>query len=132
MSADNKTSKLYDAAIDEVTANGRAWKSICRLTGQIYRYEFDNILMVYMQRPGAKLVADFDTWKKVGRYVRRGSRGIYRVSADESADPVDSCRYSDDDGTLFGQSAHPGREPQCFSAWQRHDFPAGDQPVPGG
>lgn len=76
MSADTKTSKLYDAAIDEVTGNGRAWKSICRLTGQLYRYEFDNILMVYMQRPGAKLVADFDTWKKVGRYVKRGSRGI--------------------------------------------------------
>ena len=76
MSADTKTSKLYDAAIDEVTGNGRAWKSICRLTGQLYRYEFDNILMVYMQRPGAKLVADFDTWKQVGRYVRRGSKGI--------------------------------------------------------
>ena len=76
MSADTKTSKLYDAAIDEVTGNGQAWKSICRLTGQIYRYEFDNILMVYMQRPGAKLIADFDTWKQVGRYVRRGSKGI--------------------------------------------------------
>ena len=47
MSADTKTSKLYDAAIDEVTASGQAWKSICRLTGQLYRYEFDNILMVY-------------------------------------------------------------------------------------
>ena len=76
MGADYKTSRLYDAAIDEVTGNGKAWKSICRLTGQLYRYEFDNILMVYMQRPGAKLVADFDTWKKVGRYVKRGSRGI--------------------------------------------------------
>ncbi|KAI4446580.1 hypothetical protein C823_001098 [Eubacterium plexicaudatum ASF492] len=76
MSADTKTSKLYDAAIDEVTASGQAWKSICRLTGQLYRYEFDNILMVYKQRPRATLIADFDTWKKVGRYVRRGSRGI--------------------------------------------------------
>lgn len=76
MSADTKTSKLYDAAIDEVTASGQAWKSICRLTGQLYRYEFDNILMVYKQRPRATLVADFDTWKQVGRYVRRGSRGI--------------------------------------------------------
>ena len=76
MSADTKTSKLYDAAIDEVTRNGRAWKSICRLTGQLYRYEFDNILMVYMQRPRARLIADFDTWKRVGRYVRRGSKGI--------------------------------------------------------
>ena len=76
MSVDNKTSTLYDAAMEEVTKSGQAWKSICRLTGQLYRYEFDNILMVYMQRPGAKLVADFDTWKKVGRYVRRGSKGI--------------------------------------------------------
>lgn len=76
MSADTKTSKLYDAAIDEVTASGQAWKSICRLTGQLYRYEFDNILMVYKQRPRATLIADFDTWKMVGRYVRRGSRGI--------------------------------------------------------
>ena len=76
MSADTKTSKLYDAAIDEVTASGQAWKSICRLTGQLYRYEFDNILMVYMQRPRATLIADFDTWKMVGRYVRRGSKGI--------------------------------------------------------
>ncbi len=76
MGADTKTSKLYDAAIDEVTAGGQAWKSICRLTGQLYRYEFDNILMVYKQRPRATLIADFDTWKKVGRYVRRGSKGI--------------------------------------------------------
>ena len=59
MSADTKTSKLYDAAIDEVTASGQAWKSICRLTGQLYRYEFDNILMVYKQRPRATLIAGY-------------------------------------------------------------------------
>ena len=76
MSVDYKIGQLYDAAIDEVTKSGRVWKSVCKLMGQLYRYEFDNILMVYMQKPGASLVADFDTWKKVGRYVRRGSRGI--------------------------------------------------------
>ena len=32
--------------------------------------------MLYMQSPKATLVADFGTWKKVGRYVRKGSRGI--------------------------------------------------------
>lgn len=48
------------------------------MTGRLYRYEFDNILMVYMQRPNATLVADYDTWKdpRVGRYVKRGSKGI--------------------------------------------------------
>lgn len=76
MSVDYKVSQLYDDAIRDVTKGQAEWKSICRLTGQLYRYEFNNILMVYVQRPRATLVADFDTWKKVGRYVKRGSRGI--------------------------------------------------------
>jgi hypothetical protein len=52
------------------------WKDICRLAGDLYRYEFENILMVYAQRPHATLAADYDTWKKVGRFVKRGSKGI--------------------------------------------------------
>lgn len=76
MSVDNKVSQLYEDAIGDITSSGAKWKSICKLTGQLYRYEFSNILMVYMQRPRATLIADFNTWKKVGRYVRRGSKGI--------------------------------------------------------
>lgn len=76
MSVDYKVSKLYDAAIHEVVKGQKQWKSILELTGKIYRYEFDNILMVYMQNPNVTLVADYDTWKKVGRYVKRGSKGI--------------------------------------------------------
>lgn len=76
MSVDYKVSQLYDDAIRDITKGQSEWKSICQLTGQLYRYEFSNILMVYMQKPHATLVADFDTWKKVGIYVKRGSRGI--------------------------------------------------------
>ena len=32
--------------------------------------------MMYVQRPNATLVGDYDSWKKVGRYVKRGSKGI--------------------------------------------------------
>lgn len=76
MGVDYQVSQIYDAAMNQVTKSEEAWKSVCRMIGQLYRYEFDNILMVYMQRPRASLVADFDTWKKVGRYVKRGSKGI--------------------------------------------------------
>ena len=75
MSVDYKVSQLYDDAIRDVTKGQAEWKSICRLTAQLYRYEFNNILMVYVQRPRATMVADFDTWKKVGRYVKRGEPG---------------------------------------------------------
>ncbi len=71
-----KVSQLYDDAVHKAVKGAEEWKSVCRLAGQLYRYEFDNILMIYMQRPQATLVADYDTWKKVGRYVKRGSRGI--------------------------------------------------------
>lgn len=73
-----KVSQIYDAGMKQVVSSEMDWKSVCRLTGRLYRYEFDNILMIYLQRPNATLVADYDTWKdpRVGRYVKRGSRGI--------------------------------------------------------
>ena len=79
MGADNRVNMLYDEALRRVLGGQEQWREACKLAGQLYRYEFDNILMVYMQRPEATLAADYDTWKKVGRYVTRGSRGIVLV-----------------------------------------------------
>ena len=78
MRADYQVGALYDEGIKQVVSSAENWKAVCRMTGRLYRYEFDNILMVYMQRPNATLVADYDTWKdpRVGRYVKRGSKGI--------------------------------------------------------
>ena len=74
--ADIKAGEIYNNVTGIVTKSEKAWKDVCRLTGKIYRFEFDNILLVYAQRPDASMLADFDTWKRIGRYVRRGSRGI--------------------------------------------------------
>lgn len=68
--------QIYQDVISRVTRTEADWKAVCRLAGQIYRYEFDNVLMVYAQNPSATLVADYDTWKKVHRYVKRGSKGL--------------------------------------------------------
>ncbi len=76
MGADNRVNMLYDEALRRVLGGQEQWREACKLAGQLYRYEFDNILMVYIQHPGATLAADYDTWKKIGRYVKRGSRGI--------------------------------------------------------
>ena len=39
--------------------------------------ETEYIAMITAQRPPEKstLMADYDTWKKVGRYVKRGAKG---------------------------------------------------------
>ena len=76
MGVDYKVQSIYDAEIQDVTSSPKRWMDVLHLAGQLYRYEFDNIIMVYAQRPHSTLVADYDTWKKVDRYVKRGSKGI--------------------------------------------------------
>lgn len=71
-----KIKAIYDYAISEAIKGQDEWRKVIYLAGQLYRFEFDNILMIYAQRPDATLVADYDTWKKVGHYVKRGSKGI--------------------------------------------------------
>ena len=44
MSVDYKARIIYADVIDKVTKTEEAWKDVCRLAGQIYRYEFDNVL----------------------------------------------------------------------------------------
>lgn len=76
MGIDNKVKTIYNSEINSLTGKPQKWMEILKLVGKLYRYEFDNIVLVYAQRPDASLVADYDTWKKVNRYVKRGSRGI--------------------------------------------------------
>ena len=69
MSVDYKARQIYNVVIKEVAETQESWKSVIRLAGQIYRYEFDNVLMVYAQKPHATLVADFDSQcQECGRY----------------------------------------------------------------
>lgn len=76
MGVDYKVRTIYNAAISEIGASENTWRTVLLLAGRLYRYEFDNIVMIYAQRPNATLVADYDAWKKVDRYVKRGSKGI--------------------------------------------------------
>src|SRR5262249_50739370 len=43
---------------------------------RFHRYSFHNICLIVAQRPAATQVAGFQTWKSLGRFVRRGENGI--------------------------------------------------------
>ena len=51
----------------------RAW---LRTLSRFYSYSFNNWLLIYTQRPDATRVAGFQTWKSLGRFVKKGERGI--------------------------------------------------------
>ena len=77
MGVDMKVKAIYDSEIGNITRSEKNWKDVLKVAGQLYRYEFDNIVMVTAQRSPERstLMADYDTWKKVGRYVKRGAKG---------------------------------------------------------
>lgn len=101
MGVDYKVKSIYDAEIQNVTSSPKRWVDVLHLIGKLYRYEFDNIIMVYAQRPHSTLVADYDTWKKVDRYVKRGSKGI-AVFPSRALDP--RMRYVFDISDTGGRS----------------------------
>jgi hypothetical protein len=51
----------------------RAWLDTL---SRFYSYSFNNWLLIYTQRPDATRVAGFRTWRSLGRFVRKGERGI--------------------------------------------------------
>lgn len=46
------------------------------LAGRFHSYSWRNQLLILRQRPEATLVAGYSTWKRLGRYVRQGEKGI--------------------------------------------------------
>ena len=72
---------------------------------RFHRYSANNILLIHVQRQDATRVAGFSAWRKLGRFVRRGEKGIailvpmtLRRSLDEAGNGV---------GTEDGATARP-------------------------
>src|SRR3954466_176128 len=43
---------------------------------KLHEYSFGNTLLILSQKPDATRVAGYQTWKQLGRQVRRGERGL--------------------------------------------------------
>ncbi len=52
------------------------WLKFLRFQAQFYRYSFGNQMLIYLQNPEATFVKGFKAWHTLGRYVKRGERGI--------------------------------------------------------
>jgi hypothetical protein len=43
---------------------------------RFHRYSWHNVMLIASQRPDATHVAGFNTWKQLGRFVKKGAKGI--------------------------------------------------------
>lgn len=71
--------QLLKAGID-VIESGDDWRAWLDFAHRLHQYSFNNLVLIWLQRPDATSVASYRTWQSLQRQVRRGERAL-RVMA---------------------------------------------------
>ena len=70
-------SEFAERTARQITGSYRRWTAFLATAARLYKYPYNEQLMIYAQRPNATACAEYDFWKdRMGRYVQRGSTGI--------------------------------------------------------
>ena len=72
----NDLASMYKQILEQVTSNEQEILQFLEFSSQLYKYDLESALFAYGQNPNAKFLADFDTWKSIGRSVTQGSKAI--------------------------------------------------------
>ena len=108
--------QMADKVATQLTGSWQEWAGFLTTASRLYKYPFHEQLMIYAQRPDATACAEYDLWnEKMGRYVRRGSKGIALV--DDSGDRPRLRYVSDISDT--GTREH-SRTPWLWQLEERH------------
>lgn len=69
--------QLAEETAKRITSSREAWKGFLTTSARLYKYPYEDQLMIYAQRPEATACAEYDLWnERMHRYVKRGSKGI--------------------------------------------------------
>ncbi len=71
--------------------SGNDWARMLETAARFHRYSANNVMLIMCQRPDASRVAGYQTWRSLGRQVRKGEHGITILAP---------CKYrfEDEDG----------------------------------
>lgn len=74
--------QMADEAQRQITGSYRGWTGFLTTAARLYKYPYAEQVMIHAQRPDATACAEYDFWnEKMGRYVRRGSKGIALIDS---------------------------------------------------
>ncbi|HYL14612.1 MAG TPA: ArdC-like ssDNA-binding domain-containing protein [Terriglobales bacterium] len=69
-----KATEQLVAALQQ--GHSEALTSYLKAIGRFHRYSLHNVLLIALQKPNASHVAGFRTWNELGRFVKKGEKGI--------------------------------------------------------
>lgn len=67
--------ELIKKDVSDIT-NSDTFKEFMKFSSNFHHYSLRNQLLIWIQKPQATLVAGFESWKKMGRFVKKGETGI--------------------------------------------------------
>lgn len=98
----------------EITSTPFRWLSFLNTASYIYKYPFNDQMMIYAQRPDTQACATLDIWnKKMNRWVNRGAKGIALI---DDSGPRTTLKYVFD-----MRDTHLGRDGRTPFLWKMED-----------
>lgn len=92
--------KALEAGIDSII-DSDSFRAYLRTMSAFHDYSFGNVILIGIQRSDATRVAGYQTWKNLGRQVRKGEKAIKIIVPHKK-------RIGDDDETAQDETAKPG------------------------
>ena len=72
-----KISKLAEDTALQITSDPQKWMDFLKTASRLYKYPFEEQILIYAQRPNATAAASIEIWnKKMNCWVNRGAKGI--------------------------------------------------------
>lgn len=118
-----ETKELYKYTINEITQNENNWQNFLDSASWNFKYDFDDQILIYAQRPDAKACASMEEWnKKLKRWIKKGTNPIFVFSKEENSqypfrlvfDKSDTYNYNRNDLKLW--SIKPEYEEEIIDA----------------
>ena len=108
--------QMADRTAEQITGSYQKWTAFLTTAARLYKYPYNEQLMIFAQRPEATACAEYDLWnKQMRRYVRQGSKGIALV--DTSSDQPKLRYVFDVSDTGGGENS---RRPYLWEYRQEH------------
>ena len=79
------------------------WLKFLKFQSLFYQYSYGNTMMIFLQNPEATFVKGYKAWNKLGRFVKKGSKGLAILAPcikkiETFREPEDKSQYHDAEG----------------------------------
>lgn len=102
------TDKLEKGVVEVFQSD--KYKQFLNTMAKFPRYSVNNSLLIMMQRPDAQLCQSFTGWKQMGRYVKKGEKGISILAPAPYKIEKEQTKLDDKGKPVFDADGEPIKE----------------------